>query len=739
MTSPELSTSADTDRRLRRRLREWGPLTLLYLLPGVVLTWPLIGRMSSGLYGFGNDNWGGIWYAQWIHRAFWGPERSTFSPDLMFPQGYTVDPRYIQPYDRVMDILFGGIAHGLFVYNLLTLLTFPMAGLAMYALARSLTQNRPASVVAGFLYTITPFHLAMATQYPPMAAVYVAPLFVLALIGMFRHRRLRDAFWVGAAMAVVWATSYYYGWFAIWFAVAFTIGAALVGLVRAIRAREVWSATKSGTRFIVTRGAWSVLAFLLVGGPMLFALFSQVTSNPDRFARAADDVVFTAVRPWQYLLPSADNPVFGTADVINRHVSVLPIYEQDNYLGILALVLALAALLFARRAAEHARASFVPLLAGGAFLFLVTLGPDIPWNVFSIGDWLSPSTNSHWTGPVEYLYDLSPNFRYYGRAYVFISTTVIAIAAVGLAILLRRVDRPGRQWAIAGLVGVLGFIDFVGLPRERFVSLKPQPWVAAVKRLPANAPIMQYPAAGYSTPRSLQYVYWQSQHDHPTVNPPETPEQQLFVQQVEDPNSFLTGQRLSKAGVRFAVIHTKLASPTFPPYQPATPSDQMPRDAGARNPWFREYSRTSDAVIYEILKAPRADRDYLEVSLDGIWDKPETEANAQWRWLKASRGVVSIYSSKAQPRARITFKMTTFAKPRTLTMATGRIRRQVQLVPDTITTVNLPVPIARGTTSIALSVTPGPTKVDDVFHTGDLREISLRVQIPLTVRTGRSR
>lgn len=724
----------EDSKRTRRDalLREWLPVTALYSLLGAILTWPLVVRMSSGIYGFGNDNWGGIWFGHWIHEAFWGPAKTSFSKEIQFPFGFEFDDRYIQPYDRLIDIVFGGIADGLFAYNLMVFLSFPLAGLAMYALARHVTGSRPAAVVAGTIFAISPFHLAMAMQYPPMASIHVAPLLVLALIVALQRRRLRDAAWFGAAMAFVWVTSYYYGWFAIFFVAAAIFTYALLALIRAIRARRARAGVAEGARFAVTRGPVAIGTFAVLAIPPLLPLINKVLEDQTKFARAEADLAYTSVRPWQYVLPAHDSLILGslTREDIQTHLGILPVYEQNVYIGIFAGLLALAGIVAGRRViAAGLRRLGVPLLAAAGFAVLLTLGPAIPYEVTSIGDWLSPGTNPHFTGPVAYIYDLSPNFRYYGRAFVFVSVVIALFAAVGLAWLLRN-RSPRASWVVAGVVTLLVFADFANVPPSRFVDLSTPAWVKAVEKLPEDAAIVEYPVADYSSPRSLQYVYWQTRHDRPTVNPPETPKSQAFHRSIDDPDSFLAGRELSRAGVDFAVIHTDLDSPTYPPYQPLTPSDELPPDAGAENPWFELHSRSSDAVIYKVLDEPKR-IDGAVVAYGAGWGALEIDPTGRWRWQLNPDSALSVFAAKDYEDARLVFDVTSFNVPRDMVMRLdGREILRTKVPADRSRKMRVPVDLREGLQKLEVLTDPPPAVVDQILHNGDLRALSIRLREP---------
>ena len=734
-TADATATSVSADTRWRDRLlREWLPVSLFYSVAGCVFTWPLVTRMTSGFYGFGNDNWGGIWFIKWIHYTFWSGTPSHLSHEMQYPFGLVFDDRYIAPYDRFMAIVFGGISNGLFAYNLMMLVSFPMAGVSMYALARYLTHNRSAALLGGLIFTLSPFHLAMAMQYPAMACIFPIPLLVLALVHALRTRRLRDAAWAGAALALVWATSYYYGWFAIWFVLVALLTAGAIGLWHAARRRRVASALREGMTFAATRGAVMGATFLVIAVPLLFNLINSVLSHPGEYARQRYDLAINAVRPWMYILPPHDNPVFGalTRDKIQRFLGVLPVYEQSVYLGAVAVAFALIALVFYRKASRVYRGAVLPLLAGAVFCGLLTLGPTIPLNVFSVQAWLTPSPYTHVTGPNSLLFDLSQNFRYYGRAFVFVSVVLASLAAVGFSLasrpLMSRFGRRGPQvLMVLAMAGVV--LEFTNLPPQHFVDLSSPPWLAAVKKLPKGAEIMEYPDAAYSSPRSLQYIYWQTREGHATVNPPNTPRSQAFMGALEDPKSFLAGRMLSRAGVDFVVVHTRLASPTFPPYQPAWPSDQLPRSAGRKNPWFAFYRSTSDAVIYRVKRVPSLAKlaKGAEVGYSRGWYPLEVDPSGQWRWMSGSIGEMFVYASRTYKHAELNLDLTSFNEPRAVDFTLdGRRIAHRKLSPTEMTRVAVPLRLRKGVHTLTISATPGAVVINDVLHNNDLRAVSVR-------------
>jgi hypothetical protein len=163
----------------------------------------------------------------------------------------------------------------------------------------------------------------------------------------------------------------------------------------------------------------------------------------------------------------------------------------------------------------------------------------------------------------------------------------------------------GARAALVGLAVLVIGTESTNAPPHVWLPTERPAWVNAVAQLPEDAAVVDYPVATLNSPRSLYYIFWQREHGHPTVNPPDSPEAQAFAAAIVAPDDPAAGEALHAAGVDFAVVHTSLPPLTTPPYQPLLPDDSMDPGAGASNPWFEEVRRTPDAVIYRIVDPAR--------------------------------------------------------------------------------------------------------------------------------------
>jgi hypothetical protein len=302
------------------------------------------------------------------------------------------------------------------------------------------------------------------------------------------------------------------------------------------------------------------------------------------------------------------------ASFVQLHLFDSPVYEQSIYLGYALLVLAVVAVLPARRWSrlpDRARFARCLFLSGFVAGLLIIAGPYIPLNpsVSYWQLWATPGATVHVPSLDLLMFDLAPVFRFFVRAFVLVSACLAVLAAIGFS----RLERTPwmttvRRGALAALVLVLVGLEFTNAPPHTWFSARIPPWVAAVRQLPPDASLVEYPIAPAFSPRSLYYMFWQTKFDRPDTNPAVDPQALALAAEVAQPNDPATGAALHRAGIDYAVVHTKLPPQTTPPYQPALPDDSEPRDAGAENPWFQLVTKTPDAMIYRIRSRPKAVR-----------------------------------------------------------------------------------------------------------------------------------
>lgn len=162
---------------------------LFSLVATVLSTWPQAARMASGL----GDLWDAklnAWIFHWdFHQAFRDPIH-LFDANIFHPARYAL---------AFSENLFGAALFGfpffaagastLFVYNLLFLLGMFLSALAAWALARDVTSDPWASLLAGVVFAFVPWRLAQIPHVQYQWGAFLALLLLFLLRWLDRGRR----------------------------------------------------------------------------------------------------------------------------------------------------------------------------------------------------------------------------------------------------------------------------------------------------------------------------------------------------------------------------------------------------------------------------------------------------------------------------------------------------------------------------------------------------------------------
>lgn len=713
-----------------------------YMAVAVFATWPLAIHPLDGFYGFGNDNWGGIPLYGWLHDAYLGPGDPSFDPDLQAPFGLDLPEHAIQPLDRLFSLLFGGFGQGLGAYNAQIFSSFVLAGCTMYLFARYLTGSRLAALIAGFIFTFSPFHLAVAMQYNALASIQWIPLYLFALTVLLRRQGRREAVLTGAVFALVAATSYYYAWLIGWFTLLLVSYLAVAGGIRLRRnGAPLGVAASRFARLALSRAAIAAAVAVLLAGPLLL---TSARGAAEAGAAAVEHPINEAVRysarPWMFFIPPHDNPFAG--EKVRLWVTLRlfdsPVYEQSIYLGYTALVLALVAFwrtrggTFLPGRARFARELFlVGALAGG----LIMMGPYLPLDRDYWRLWATPDATTHLPSLGWVMFELTPVFRFFVRAFVLVSASLAVLAAIGFARLERRPQMtPIRRAALGTIVLALIALEYTNAPPHVWFSANTPAWVEAVRKLPQEAAVVDYPIATANSPRSLYYMFWQTEHRRKTANPFTTPEAQTLAATIGSPDDPAAGEALHRAGFDYAVVHTRLPSLTRPPYQPGLPDDSLPSDTGSSNPWFRVVDRTADAVIYRVLAEPR-EQSVARARPESGFGAPEPEAGTRARWLEQKVGRLTVFTTGARRPLVVAVTAVSFAQPRRVAVRfDGRLIRVFEVSPGGYQTTRIPLGSpSSGRHTIELEPRPGPQSIRATTGSPDPRSVSIRVREPIAI------
>lgn len=326
----------------------------------VAVTWPLVLHFTDKVPGwFIADNYEYLWKMWWFKHALLDLHQSPFvAPQLFYPAGFQLANAELSPLLTVVGLPLTWLWGEVPAYNLFALLSFVVAGWAVFALVYRISGNAWAGILAGTLFALTPYHVERYAGILPSASVEGIPIFFLGLEIWAQDRRMRWALLASLGFVLAaWAYLYY------------AAGLLLLGPVymwarlrpmrQAIRQRQVVVGAS-------TIGALALAALIPLAVPYL-QLSRQIQLNIP-----LEEVDFWSASLTDYLVPPGLHPLWG--EWVRQHLlgvaAGYPQIELEFVLGV-----GFVCILFAAYALGHHRG---PAKTAIVWLTLVAL-------VFSLG------------------------------------------------------------------------------------------------------------------------------------------------------------------------------------------------------------------------------------------------------------------------------------------------------------------------------------------------------------------
>jgi len=224
-TNGEMENQGSGRNGLLRRMPPEAPIFLFYLAVTLFLTWPLILRFSTSIYGVPGDNMAGIWVEWWYRNAGSLGGTATFCPLIGFPFGTRLVAIPMEPLTYVIDRFLLLFFNEVIVYNVQMIASFLLSGVTMYYLIRYITRDRRAAFFGGIAYLVVPYH-AFNSMFMGggISCVQWMPLYILLLLKFTRKSTGKNAALLTLGAVLVAGTSVHYGMFMGVFTAAFLAG-----------------------------------------------------------------------------------------------------------------------------------------------------------------------------------------------------------------------------------------------------------------------------------------------------------------------------------------------------------------------------------------------------------------------------------------------------------------------------------------------------------------------------------
>jgi hypothetical protein len=630
--TPALRTTTKGSSSVKRAVC-WALIVLIvFTCLAVVLTYPLVSNLSHDYFDptVPHDGIGTIAAYWWRNYARINGQSGTRTTFWNYPFGYDT-----HDFTLMADPLSGGpllvmtrVIGAQAAYNILIILSFPLAGLLMFLLIYYITGSTLGSLIGAFIYAFSPWHVARAYNQVSLAMIYVLPLFLIAVIYLWRKRSVLSALAVAAALAVAILTDLHFGLFCGLILISWGIAAFVNNRVETKRfIGRGQPLVKRQTLRIILMAVLAVVLALAISAPILRNVFyKDPTVIADTGERSIDTTVNYSSRLWNYVVPPAFALIWRSwsTDYVFEHENLAGSSEMTAYPGIVTYALAIVAifLTFRRRrlrgesssdggdeehdagpgeaavdaaaredAAVTARTGVVNTavyfaIIAGVLAFILSMPP-----IIKIGSTQIPT-------PSIIMRAIAPFFRFYSRWALVVNFALALLAGIGFYLLRGRCRWSRvKAAAICLLVIALFTIDVtIQPPLQAHDSTKVPKAVTDLARYPKDQPVVYYPLTGQYA-FALHYHYYQTFNEHPMMNHPKPGTIGNFYQGVlKDIYAPYTPQMLAGLGIKKAVVipgFFKLMTPVGITFDPA----KMP--AG-----YKLIEKNSDSYLYDITAEP---------------------------------------------------------------------------------------------------------------------------------------
>lgn len=472
-----------------------------YSLCAVVVTYPLVTRLDSAFIAneFGQvDGFLSIWNLWWAAQAIQHGQSPFHTPLLFYPQGLDLFWLWLSFPNGVVAFPLTTLAGPLIAYNITILAGYIFGGYTAFLFVRHVCRDTAAALVAGAIYTLTPFHMRRVLDaVMDTASIQWVPLYLLVLHLLLERRRWYWALLAGFLVFVVGLGSWYYGLFCLIY----------TGMATALWSVKTPAPGTSNTAPLIARFgrlldlrtfAWGlapIVIWLVLVAPQLVSLI-QTGDRVLGVGRDANDS--NSADLISFWLPNPFHPLWGQA-ITNFYTQLRPeAWLWQISFGTIALLLALLGV----RQSWRANWRWATLLLG---TMLLAMGERL--SIFGIKTAI----------PLPYaLLAGLPGIRTSHRPnhIILISTLLLALlAAYGVIILFRRWPRL-RLPLSGGLIAAVLLIDGWAGPLPLYSFPIPAAYSTALPK-PDDGAILPVPV-NLNVARSEQ-LWYQTAHGWPII------------------------------------------------------------------------------------------------------------------------------------------------------------------------------------------------------------------------------
>ena len=310
------------------------PLTILilYSLLTIFLTFPWITEFTTHKLGDDIDGSMLIWNIWWVKKALTSSAHSLlFSDYIFYPIGSSLTFHTLTILNGIIALPFCIFTDNIIlIFNILTFLTFVLAGFGTYLLVDYLIDDKLAAFSSGIVFAFCSFHFVKVSFINYMSIQWL-PFYILFLIKSLEEKsKFLNVFFAGIFLLFNTLVCEIYGLFAGLFTIAYLVYYLIVKKDYTLRKNAI----------IKSLAIFSI--FILFFSPILYSMFKDLVSNSNNILKSTlENARSESADFLSYLIPGPLHPFWGNHSFnLTKHFSGL-FQETVMFPGYTVLVLTL--------------------------------------------------------------------------------------------------------------------------------------------------------------------------------------------------------------------------------------------------------------------------------------------------------------------------------------------------------------------------------------------------------------
>jgi hypothetical protein len=177
----------------------------------VLYTWPWITQFNTHFFANNDDGLQNVWNIWWVDRAITRMHQLPWHTSMLHaPSGTSLLGQTLNPFNGFVGVVLLRFFTLTQTFNILVIFSFVMGGLTAFWLCLYFTHRIPASLVGGFIFTFSAYHLAIATGLMQLVSLEWIPLFLLLWWKLLERPSTRLGVGAAVSLLLVLLCDYYY-------------------------------------------------------------------------------------------------------------------------------------------------------------------------------------------------------------------------------------------------------------------------------------------------------------------------------------------------------------------------------------------------------------------------------------------------------------------------------------------------------------------------------------------------